>query len=354
MTAKSVSQSAYLGKTKMDNLNNTYRPTQTMRSIISDNSLLLMALSRFSIPLGFGDKTVEEVCREQGIDCQTFLTVANYISGHPYSPDNIDLEQLMAYLKKAHNYFLDFQLPMIRRKLLEAIDISGVDSIGFLILRFYDDYATEVRTHMEVENDHVFPYVTALLDGTLDKSFSIESYAKGHVHIDPKLQELKDIIVRYYPENTNDLLTSALFDIITCEQDLNAHCMAEDDLFIPAVRRLEKKIETEEIKRQNEETLGSDNEGGTNNIQANNSDTSTDAEKISSLSEREKEIVCLIANGMTNKEIANQLYLSVHTVATHRRNISGKLHIHSPAGLTIFAIVNGLLPIDEIPRSKFQ
>ena len=130
--------------------------------------------------------------------------------------------------------------------------------------------------------------------------------------------------------------------------------MAEDDLFIPAVRRLEKKIETEEIKRQNEETLGSDNEGGTNNIQANNSDTSTDAEKISSLSEREKEIVCLIAKGMTNKEIANQLYLSVHTVATHRRNISGKLHIHSPAGLTIFAIVNGLLPIDEIPRSKFQ
>ena len=77
-----------------------YSPTQTMRSIISDNSLLLMALSRFGIPLGFGDKTVEQVCMDQGIDCSTFLTVADYISGHAYSPDDIDLEQLMAYLKR--------------------------------------------------------------------------------------------------------------------------------------------------------------------------------------------------------------------------------------------------------------
>jgi len=333
----------------MNNSDNIYVAEQTMRSIISDNSLLLMALSRFGIPLGFGDKTVGEICGELNIDCKTFLTVANYISGHSYSPDDINLEQLMSYLKRAHNYFLDFQLPMIRRKLLEAIDISSVDSIGFLILRFYDDYVTEVRTHMEVENDHVFPYVDALLDGTLDKGFSIESYAQGHTHITPKLKELKDIIVRYYPENSNDLLTSALFDIITCEQDLSAHCMAEDDLFIPAVSILENKIETEEANRNKVDIL-SDNRQ--TNIPGNDS-ASTDAERLNSLSEREKEIVCLIAKGLTNKEIANQLYLSVHTVATHRRNICGKLQIHSPAGLTIFAIVNGLLPMAEIPRDKF-
>lgn len=332
----------------MNNSNN-YVAEQTMRSIISDNSLLLMALSRFGIPLGFGDKTIGEICGELNIDCKTFLTVANYISGHSYSPDDINLEQLMSYLKRAHNYFLDFQLPMIRRKLLEAIDISSVDSIGFLILRFYDDYVTEVRTHMEVENDHVFPYVDALLDGTLDKSFSIESYAQGHTHIAPKLKELKDIIVRYYPENSNDLLTSALFDIITCEQDLSAHCMAEDDLFIPAVSILENKIETEEANRDKAATHPDSQQSNA----PDDDPASTDAEKLSSLSEREKEIVCLIAKGLTNKEIANQLYLSVHTVATHRRNICGKLQIHSPAGLTIFAIVNGLLPLTEIPRDKF-
>lgn len=325
-----------------------------MRSVISDNSLLLMALSRFGISLGFGDKTVEEVCREQGINCQTFLTVANYISGRPYSPDDIDLEQLIDYLKRAHDYFLDFQLPMIRRKLLEAIDISSTDSIGFLILRFYDDYATEVRSHMETENDHVFPYVDALLEGSLDKDFSIKSYAKGHTHIAPKLQELKDIIVRYYPENSCDLLTSALFDIMTCERDLHSHCMVEDELFIPAVSRLEEKIAQEEHDREKSDGAGGEGSANKSATDANDNDQSTDVEKLCSLSEREKEIVCLIAKGFTNKEIAGQLYLSVHTVATHRRNICGKLHIHSPAGLTIFAIVNGLLPMTDIPRARMQ
>ena len=69
----------------------------------------------------------------------------------------------------------------------------------------------------------------------------------------------------------------------------------------------------------------------------------TDVEKIQTLSEREKEIIVCVAKGMSNKEIAEELYLSVHTVTTHRRNISAKLQIHSPAGLTIFAIVNKLI-----------
>ena len=112
----------------------------TMRSLISDNASLLTALARFDIPLGFGDKTVVEVCREKNIDSATFLAVANYISGRSVSSEDINLEQLMAYLKRAHDYFLDFKLPLIRRKLLDAIDITGVDSIGFLILKFYDDF----------------------------------------------------------------------------------------------------------------------------------------------------------------------------------------------------------------------
>lgn len=77
--------------------------------------------------------------------------MANYISGRSVSSEDINLEQLMAYLKRAHDYFLDFKLPLIRRKLLDAIDIAGVDSIGFLILKFYDDFVQEVRAHMEAE-----------------------------------------------------------------------------------------------------------------------------------------------------------------------------------------------------------
>ena len=70
------------------------------------------------------------------------------------------------------------------------------------------------------------------------------------------------------------------------------------------------------------------------------------------LSQREKEIVSCIVKGLTNKQIAETLHLSVHTVMTHRRNISGKLQIHSSAGLAIYAIVTKLVSLDEIKNLK--
>ena len=66
------------------------------------------------------------------------------------------------------------------------------------------------------------------------------------------------------------------------------------------------------------------------------------------LSQREKEIITYVVKGWTNKEIADNLCLSVHTVITHRRNIARKLQIHSPAGLTIYAIVNKLVELKDI------
>lgn len=66
------------------------------------------------------------------------------------------------------------------------------------------------------------------------------------------------------------------------------------------------------------------------------------------LSQREREIIICVVKGMTNKEIAEKLYISIHTVITHRRNIARKLQIHSPAGLTIYAIVNNLVELSEV------
>ena len=71
-------------------------------------------------------------------------------------------------------------------------------------------------------------------------------------------------------------------------------------------------------------------------------------EESETLSQREKEIVGCGVKGMTNKEIAENLFLSIHTVITHRRNISRKLRIHSAAGLTIYAIVNKLVELGDV------
>lgn len=309
----------------------TYQANDKMSDLINDNSRLLMAMSRFGISLGFGDKSVKEICEMQQVDCNTFLAIANFISQREVTYSHISLSSLIHYLKRAHNYFLEFNLPAIRRKLIEAIDCSGADDVAYLLLKFYDEYVTEVRRHMEYENDTVFIYVEGLLQGQLHPDYTIEHFASKHNHIGPKLKELKDIIIRYYPQKENDLLNSVLFDIINCEQDLTTHCQVEDQLFVPTVSQLEQTLkEKAELEAEKK------------------SSRTSDSGKTEALSQREKEIIACVAKGMTNKEIADSLFLSIHTVTTHRRNITSKLQIHTPAGLTIYAIVNNLVKIQEI------
>ena len=78
-----------------------------------------------------------------------------------------------------------------------------------------------------------------------------------------------------------------------------------------------------------------------------NGDDETDS-LLDSMTDREKEILRCVAYGMQNKEIAEKLFISVNTVTTYRRNISAKLNIHSAAGLTVFAILHGLVDINDI------
>lgn len=320
----------------MSEINDAYSAQDTMRELIRSNSLLLIVLSRFNIPLGFGDKTVSEVCNQNGVDTSTFLTVANYVSQRPVKTEAIDIAALTGYLRRAHSYFLDFILPNIRRKLLNALDCSGGDDVAFVVLRFFDEYVREVRAHMEYENETVFGYIDALLGGSTTDGFSIHAFAAHHERMESKLMELKDILIRYCPTRNHDMLNSVLFDIINCEQDIASHCAVEDNLLVPNVIKLEKDVAARKplAKTQPDDNNDSDNNGG------------------DPLSPREKEIVTSIALGMSNKEIADKLCISVHTATTHRRNICNKLDIHSAAGLTIFAIVNNLVDINDVKTIK--
>jgi DNA-binding CsgD family transcriptional regulator len=66
------------------------------------------------------------------------------------------------------------------------------------------------------------------------------------------------------------------------------------------------------------------------------------------ISDREKDVLRLVALGHTNKEIAGKLFISSHTVITHRKNITAKLGIKTIAGLTIYALLNKLITSEEI------
>ena len=311
-----------------------YEPQDKMITLIKDNYTVLQALGSFGISLGFGDKTVAETCELNDVDCYTFLAVVNFtINDFTNFEDDeqISVPTLLHYLKASHAYYLDFQLPFIRRELEESIDAS--DRIGHLMLKLYDEYAQEIRRHMKYEEKTLFPYVQSLIDGTATADYNIEMFSKHHEATDKKLRELKLMIIKYLPSDPhrNNQLTATLYDIYNNEEWLHQHAEVEDHIFTPAIRRLERMTKQQDVTKNISSMVF-------RGVQEN-------AEQ---LSDREKDVVVCVVQGMQNKEIADHLFISINTVITHRRNIARKLQIHSAAGLTIYAIVNGLVDISSV------
>ena len=304
-----------------------YEPDDKMISLIRDNYNLLQSLGSFGISLGFGDKTVSQVCEEQHVDTYTFLAVVNFtINGYRDFDDasRLSMPTLLQYLKASHEYFIGFQLPFIRKELVDALDEK--DNLARLILKLYDEYARSVTSHMKYEENNVYPYVEELLQGKPVGDFEIDMYSKHHGQESNKLRELKSIIIKYLPSDGlhNNQLSATLYDIYNNEEWLALHAEVEEQIFIPAVKRLEQKSKQSDVTAKISNMIGKNVEG------------------------TEKDVIVALVQGMTNKEIADHLCISVNTVITHRRNIARKLQIHSPAGLTIYAIVNNLVDISSV------
>ena len=313
-----------------------YEADDKMITLIRDNYDLLQMLGSFGISLGFGDKTVSETCHDNGVDTYTFLAVVNFtINGHTDADgdEQLSVPTLMHYLEASHAYYLDFQLPFIRRELEESLNAD--DSLAQLILRFYDEYAHEIHRHMHYEQRVLFPYVKGLLNGQPGNgNYNIETFSRQHGQADKKLRELKLLIIKYLPSDGlhNNKLTATLHDIYDNEAWLRQHALVEDNIFVPAIRRMERQLRQSDVTRNITEMVFKKGTG----------------QNQDALSDREKEVNDALAQGMSNKENADHLCISTNTVITHRRNIARKLQIHSPAGLTIYAIVNGLIDISSV------
>ncbi|MBP1540764.1 MAG: helix-turn-helix transcriptional regulator [Prevotella sp.] len=311
-----------------------YEPQDKMITLIKDNYSVLQALGSFGINLGFGDKTVAETCEMNGVDTYTFLAVVNFTINdfaNIEEDDQISVPTLLHYLKASHTYYLDFQLPFIRRELKESINEG--DPLGRLIMRLYDEYAQEIQRHMKYEEKTLFPYVQSLLDGQPATDYNIDTFSRHHESTDKKLRELKLMIIKYLPNDAhrNNRLTATLYDIYNNEEWLEQHAEVEDRIFAPAIKRLEQQNKQNDVSKKISTMVF---KGGQDNGEV--------------LSDRERDVIVSVVQGMQNKEIADHLCISINTVITHRRNIARKLQIHSAAGLTIYAIVNGLVDISSV------
>lgn len=310
-----------------------YEADDKLISIIRDNYNVLQSLGCFGINLGFGDKTVNQVCTEENVDTRTFLAVVNFsVNGErgAVNVQELSVPTLLRYLKASHEYYIGFQLPFIRKELSEAIDVDS--NLGKLIMKLYDSYAKSITTHMKYEEKMVYPYVESLLKGKLNENYDVDTYSKHHGQESDKLRELKSIIIKYLPSDGlhNNKLSATLYDIYNNEDWLRLHAEVEDQIFIPAIRRLEEKNRKGGVGQKISDMLAKSSDG------------------VDVLGDREKDVIVALVQGMSNKEIAEHLCIATNTVITHRRNIARKLQIHSAAGLTIYAIVNNLVDISSV------
>ena len=167
------------------------------------------------------------------------------------------------------------------------------------------------------------PYARDLMDGNGRKRSTLESFTDDHNSINEKISDLKSLVMNSLPEGCDAALRmQTLYLICALEYDLERHTAIEEEVLSPMLEMLE-----------NSGTYGKRRAA---------------EQEREALSEREKEILVGVAKGLLNKEIADQYNISTYTVISHRKNITRKTGIKSVAGLTVYALLNGLIDINSV------
>lgn len=217
-----------------------------LADLLLANYKLLLVLNRFDIHLGFGEKSVEEVCSKQEIPLSLFLLVCNVYTFEDYLPkedelQSFNIEYLIRYLQNSHIYYKGKCLPDIERQLNMMAEQSNSKPTQIL-QRFFANYQKEVLNHFDYEESVAFPYANYLLKGNFTEAYSIRQFEKNHSNIEEKLNDLKNIIIKYLPDTGFvEQLNSILFDLFELEDDFRKHSLIEDKILVPLVMQLEQK-----------------------------------------------------------------------------------------------------------------
>ncbi|MDR0395010.1 MAG: hemerythrin domain-containing protein [Tannerella sp.] len=217
-----------------------------LADLISANHNLILMLPRFGIPFGFGDKRVAEVCAKYNVPADFFLLICNVYSFDSYIPDekqvvSTDMCRLVPYLIASHNYYLKERLPHIEQHLNRIADNMNA-RYGTVFKRFFEGYKNEVSEHFLYEEKTVFPYIEALVAGKTRGAYRIHDFEKAHNDIEDKLNDLRQIIFKYLPENVPQKeLIGVVFDIFRLSSDLHKHSLIEEKVLVPYMKLLEKR-----------------------------------------------------------------------------------------------------------------
>ncbi len=214
--------------------------------LMTDDRRLLQLLPRFGIGLGFGDRNVEQVCQMNHVSTELFLLICEIYSDSSFKPSyselqQIDMGDLLSYLKASHQYYLGERFPHIEEHLQHIIEACG-QKYGPMLSHFYDEYKQEVMRHIQFyEEEVVFPYIEALLNGQRTDSYKINEFEHNHTNIQDTLDDMMNILLKYLP---GDILPKERieisYDIMELSDDLNRHSLIEERILVPSVESLER------------------------------------------------------------------------------------------------------------------
>ncbi len=237
-----------------------FRSNTKMADVIHCNYMLLPILNRFNIQLGFGDKTVSEICKEREINTDFFLVIVNSFHDHDYFPQGklleFPLSLIIDYIQKSHSYYLEVKVPQVEALITELCHKAAPSQKKQLTLveRFFSEYKSELTEHIMDEENEVYPNVISLDEAYtagkikeehlgLIHDHPIDAFAKKHNNVEEKLYDLKNIIIKYLsPAIDHTISDTLLTELFRLERDLNDHARIENKVMIPKVRMIEQEI----------------------------------------------------------------------------------------------------------------
>ena len=278
-----------------------------LSEVIENHCELIPVINRFGIRLGLSDSSIRDICGLHGINPDFFLMIINTYLNDDYFPEKklqeFSLPQIVDYLTQTDMYYLQIMLPNIERHLNAFITLSNPKNDRLeLIHKFFLKFKSEFINRIET--------------GGLNDNLTEEM-----------LCDLKQILIKHLTGNFNDNLCYAvIFAISGLEKDVQMHNRIRNKVLKPMVDLLDNPDFN----------------------MASFKNTEHQEDKESEISNREIDVLKLIAQGFINKEIADKLNISLNTVLSHRKNITSKLGIKTVSGLTFYSIANGYISGESI------
>ena len=230
-----------------------------LAELVNKNVHLLPYLRRMGLKLGFGDKTIEDICNENNINIEFFIELMQLIikknAFNPKYINNFETILTIEFLRKSHNSYINESLPKINQliKNLQEKESLRIEDTK-VMMKFFSIYEKDFHSHINYEDTIIFPYILKIENNfknresgseimTLIKENTIRNYIRQHESLNEQLNDLKNLLIKYFHPFDDVLLTQSLiYALYDLENDLMYHELIENQILFPQVNKMEQYL----------------------------------------------------------------------------------------------------------------